>query len=111
MICHKFVIRRKNEIVLIIDLWNTKLIFVAKFSARDNHEVFHPGERILDIRCTHGALCITGRVKTGSSSSPWPSTIRASSYLINRSHGKVITFILSGQIGWNNLRFERQPSS
>lgn len=55
MICHKFVIRRKNEIVLIIDLWNTKLIFVAKFSARDNHEVFHPGERILDIRCTHGA--------------------------------------------------------
>lgn len=54
MICHKFVIRRKNEIVLIIDLWNTKLIF-TKFSARDDYEVFHPGERILDIRCTHGA--------------------------------------------------------
>lgn len=110
MICHKFESGEKRDCIN-YRFVEYKINFHEIFRSGCDHEVFHPGERILDIRCTHGALCITGRVKTGSSSSPWPSTIRASSYLINRSHGKVITFILSGQIGWNNLRFERQPSS
>ncbi|XP_061933114.1 uncharacterized protein LOC114577732 [Apis cerana] len=35
---------------------------------------------------------VHNRTRQRSSNSPWPSTIRASSYLINRSHGKILAY-------------------
>lgn len=55
MICHKFESGEKRDCIN-YRFVEYKINFHEIFRSGCDHEVFHPGERILDIRCsTHGA--------------------------------------------------------